>query len=110
MEKRKYGVKAVQTLASRCALHDLYKPMNVELEKLLREYMKQGKVQVVRARPDGVAGYRAEDGALWPRPGACKVERAPGSNYTAVRPGWAAKSGRHTLIRPIRGMAMCCLC
>lgn len=71
--------QATQTVASRCALFDtLYKPLNAQLERMLTEGVKQGKVLLVRAQ---------KEGPLWPRPANCKPDGSTpaGANYTAVR-------------------------
>lgn len=58
----------------------LYRALNSQLEKMLTENVKLGKVVLVRAQ---------KEGPLWPRPTNCKPVGAggppPGANYTAVR-------------------------
>ncbi len=59
---RRYGAKAAQSAAQRCALYELLRGPNKALEKLLTKYQKDGRVQLRRA---------AQTGPLWGRPAEC---------------------------------------
>jgi len=59
---RPYGAKAAQTAQQRCALYELLRGPNKVLETLLTRLVKEGRVQLRRARPTG---------PLWPRPADC---------------------------------------
>ena len=58
----RYGAKATQTVAQRCAVADALRGASRALEKQLARYAKAGKVQLLRANPTG---------PMWPRPAVC---------------------------------------
>ena len=58
----RYGAKAVQSVAQRCAVADMLRGASRALEKQLARYAKAGKVQLLRANPTG---------PMWPRPAVC---------------------------------------
>ncbi len=58
----RYGAKATQTVAQRCAVADLLRGASRALEKQLARYAKAGKVQLLRA---------SGTGPMWPRPAIC---------------------------------------
>jgi hypothetical protein len=61
----RYGAKASQSVASRCAVVDALRGASKALERQLTRYAKAGKVQLLRARATG---------PLWPRPAECGGE------------------------------------
>jgi hypothetical protein len=76
----RYGAKAAQSVASRCAVYDALKGPSRALEKLLTRYVKAGKVQLLRAKPTG---------PMWPRPLECAALASAAPTPASTGPGAA---------------------
>jgi hypothetical protein len=72
-QRVRYGAKASQSIASRCAVVDALRGAGRALEKAVARYQKAGKVQLLRAKATG---------PMWPRPAQC-APSAPGVDPAA---------------------------